>query len=64
MSSQIISRQLNSRQVHANSDDVIAFVPMPAGTKLNNVWLDVSVQIDGSGAGRRSCTVCRGSSSM
>lgn len=48
MSSQIISRQMNSREVHSNSDDVIAYVPMPPGTKLNNVWLDVSVQTNGS----------------
>ena len=44
MSSQIISRQLNSRGVQGDSDDVIAYVPLPPGSKLNNVWLDVSVQ--------------------
>lgn len=27
----------------ANSDEVIAFVPLPTGSRLNNVWLDVSV---------------------
>ena len=43
MGSQIISRQLTSRLVTSNSDRVIAYVPMPPGTKLNNVWLDVSV---------------------
>lgn len=47
MSSQIISRQLNSRQVQINSDDVIAYVMLPPGSKLNNVWLDVSVQSTG-----------------
>ena len=44
MSSQIISRQMNSRSIQADSDDVLAFVPLPPGSKLNNVWLDVSVQ--------------------
>jgi len=29
--------------VAANSDQVVAFLPMPPGSKLNNVWLDVSV---------------------
>lgn len=50
MSSQIIKRQMNSREVHADSDDVIAYCPMPPGTSLNNVWLDVSVQATASPA--------------
>lgn len=44
MSSQIISRQLIAAAVDANNDQVVAFLPMPTGTRLNNVWLDVSVQ--------------------
>jgi hypothetical protein len=55
VSSQIISRQLNSREIQADSDDVIAYVPMPPGTKLNNVWLDVSVQSTGSTAIQSAC---------
>lgn len=55
MSSQIISRQLNSREVQADSDDVIAYVPMPPGTKLNNVWLDVSLQRTGHTDIDRAC---------
>lgn len=43
MGSQIISRQLIHREGIQNGDNVIAFVPMPPGTRLNNVWLDVSV---------------------
>jgi len=30
--------------VTQNNDQVIAFVPLPPGGRLNNVWLDVSVQ--------------------
>lgn len=43
MGLQIISRQLTGRTVNANTDQVIAYIPLPAGTKLNNVWLDVSL---------------------
>lgn len=43
MGLQIISRQLVARAVAINEDEVIAYVPMPTGTKLNNVWLDVSI---------------------
>lgn len=49
MASQIISRQLINRTVGANTDQVTAFVPMPPGTRLNNVWLDVSVQANAAG---------------
>jgi hypothetical protein len=44
VSSQIISRQLIGATVPQNNDQVIAFVPIPPGGSLNNVWLDVSVQ--------------------
>lgn len=48
MASQIISRQLIASTVAANNDQVMAFLPMPPGSKLNNVWLDVSVITDSS----------------
>jgi hypothetical protein len=34
--------------VLANNDQVVAFLPMPPGSRLNNVWLDVSVLTDAS----------------
>ena len=43
MSLQIISRQLIHRSVTGDSDKVIAFVPLPPKSQLNNVWLDVSI---------------------
>lgn len=48
MASQIISRQLVATTVAANNDQVMAFLPLPPGSRLNNVWLDVSVQADAS----------------
>lgn len=48
MGSQIISRQLIQRYVQSNSDQVIAFLPMPPGTRLNNVWLDISLLANSS----------------
>lgn len=46
MGSQIISRQLIQRGVTTNSDQVVAFLPMPPGTRLNNVWIDFSMITD------------------
>jgi len=43
MSLQIISRQLIHRAVSGDSDKVIAYVPLPPKSRLNNVWLDVSI---------------------
>ena len=31
-----------------NNDQVVAFVPLPPGSKLNNVWLDVSIKSNSS----------------
>lgn len=44
MASQIISRQMVGNAVGSGTDQVVAFVPLPPGTRLNNVWLDVSVR--------------------
>lgn len=46
MGTQIFSRQLLQRKVVNNTDETIAFVPLPTGAKLNNTWLDVSVVAD------------------
>lgn len=48
MASQIISRQLIAAEVAADNDQVVAFLPMPPGSRLNNVWLDVSVLCNSS----------------
>jgi hypothetical protein len=41
--------------VHGDSDDVIAYVPLPPGTRLNNVWLDVSLQAQSQLAIQSAC---------
>ena len=40
---QVISRQVSSREVDPNTDEVIAYCPLPTGSKLNNVWLESSI---------------------
>lgn len=40
---QVISRQLIHRSVAANSDQVIAFLPMPPGSKINNIWFEAAI---------------------
>lgn len=46
MGVQIFSRQLLQREVEDNTDETIAFCPLPTGAKLNNTWMDVSVIAD------------------
>lgn len=46
MGTQIFSRQLFQRKVELDTDEIIAFCPLPTGSKLNNTWLDVSVVAD------------------
>lgn len=40
---QVISRQISSREIDANTDQVIAYCPLPTGAKLNNVWLESAI---------------------
>lgn len=40
---QVISRQVSSREVAANTDEVIAYCAMPTGSKLNNVWIESAI---------------------
>ena len=40
---QVISRQLSSREITENTDQVIAYCALPTGGKLNNVWLESAV---------------------
>lgn len=40
---QVISRQLSTRTIAANSDQVIAYCALPTGAKLNNVWMECAI---------------------
>ena len=40
---QVISRQVSSREIDANTDQVIAYCALPTGAKLNNVWLESAI---------------------